>query len=184
MRPANFPQRRLALVSHWLANRQFFSNLETWFLTQDPAVPALKSLLDILEVQDDTFWSWHMTFRSARLPVAQPLIGPSRTSDVAVNVILPWFWIRAVAGKNEELKARAEQIYFKWPASEDNSVLRLARHRLLGGLAPRHLSSAAVQQGLMQIVNDFCEHSNAICSDCQFPALVRGWDQQTRETVN
>jgi len=28
---------------------------------------------------------------------------------------------------------------------------------------------------LMQIVRDFCEHSNAICADCRFPELVRGW---------
>jgi hypothetical protein len=35
------------------------------------------------------------------------------------------------------------------------------------------LSSAAQQQGLMQIVRDFCEHSNAICADCRFPELVQ-----------
>jgi hypothetical protein len=27
----------------------------------------------------------------------------------------------------------------------------------------------------MQVVRDFCEHSNAICTGCRFPELVRGW---------
>ena len=35
------------------------------------------------------------------------------------------------------------------------------------------LKGAAQQQGLMQIVRDFCEHSNAICADCRFPELVQ-----------
>ena len=62
-----------------------------------------------------------------------------------------------------------------WPAAEDNSVLKLARQRLLGTANARILKSAAQQQGLMQIVRDFCEHSNAMCADCRFPELVRGW---------
>jgi len=28
---------------------------------------------------------------------------------------------------------------------------------------------------LLQIVRDYCDHSNAVCADCPFPGLVRGW---------
>jgi hypothetical protein len=66
-----------------------------------------------------------------------------------------------------------EQRYFCWPPAEDNSVLRLARQRLLGGASRRSLAGAAAQQGLIQIVRDFCDHSNAICENCSFPELVR-----------
>jgi hypothetical protein len=31
---------------------------------------------------------------------------------------------------------------------------------------------AAAQQGLMQMVRDFCDHSNAICERCKLPGLV------------
>jgi hypothetical protein len=180
MRPANFPQRRLALVSHWLADPTFFPKLENWFVSQNPDSSPVNSLLQLLQVEQDEFWSWHWAFRSVRLLQPQPLIGAARISDLAINVILPWFWIRAVVGKNEDLQRRAEQIYFKWPASEDNSVLRLARQRLFGGtIAPRQLRTAAAQQGLLQIVRDFCQHSNAVCTECRFPDLVRGWDLQS-----
>lgn len=52
-------------------------------------------------------------------------------------------------------------------------MLRLARDRLLGG-DPGHCSgrTAARQQGLLQIVADFCEHSDAACRQCPFPQLV------------
>jgi hypothetical protein len=180
MRPANSPQRRLALASHWLADPGFFQKLENWFANPVSDATPVNSLLKLLQVEQDEFWSWHWAFRSVRLPQPQPLIGAARISELAINVILPWFWVRAVVGKNEALQQRAERIYFTWPAAEDNSVLRLARQRLFGGtIAPRQLRTAAAQQGLLQIVRDFCEHSNAICAECQFPDLVRGWNLQS-----
>jgi hypothetical protein len=35
------------------------------------------------------------------------------------------------------------------------------------------LPGAAAQQGLIQIVRDFCDHSNAVCENCKLPELVR-----------
>jgi hypothetical protein len=179
LRPANFPQRRIALASHWLADPKFFPKLENWFMNSDADSALGNSLLEILQAEQDEFWSRHWTFRSARLAQPQPLIGAARASDLAVNVILPWFWMRAAAGKNKPLQKRAEKIYFSWPASEDNAVLRLARQRLFGGtVAPKRFRTAAAQQGLLQIVRDFCEHSNAICAECRFPDLVCNWSLQ------
>ena len=57
-------------------------------------------------------------------------------------------------------------------------ILKLARQRLLGSSNARILKTAAAQQGLMQIVRDFCEHSNAICGDCRFPELVESFKLQ------
>jgi len=53
--------------------------------------------------------------------------------------------------------------------------LKLARQHLLGVGKSRVLRTAAQQQGLLQIVRDFCEHSNAVCENCRFPELVRGF---------
>ncbi|MBI3851268.1 MAG: DUF2851 family protein [Verrucomicrobia bacterium] len=177
LRPANHPQRRLALAAHWLTEENFLAKLEKWFTTELPSEPTrlADSLLKILQVERDDFWSWHWTFRSARLKKPQPLLGAARVTDLAVNVILPWFWVRAAEGKNEKLQRVAEHRYLAWPSAEDNAVLRLARQRLLGGAPARALLGAAAQQGLLQIVRDFCDHSNAICENCQFPQLVREW---------
>jgi hypothetical protein len=96
-----------------------------------------------------------------------------------MNVVLPWLWVRAVEGKNGKIQREVERRYFTWPPAEDNSVLKLARQRLLRGLQNRELRSAALQQGLMQVVRDFCGNSNAICENCRFPELVRGWNART-----
>ncbi len=175
LRPANHPQRRLALASHWLASENLVAKIEEWFATELPEKNLVESLHKIFQVERDEFWSWHWTFKSARLAKPQPLLGAARVTDLAVNVVLPWLWIRANEGGNEMILREVERRFFAWPAAEDNSVLKLARQRLLGTSSLRILKGAAQQQGLMQIVRDFCEHSNAICADCRFPDLVRGW---------
>ena len=174
LRPANNPQRRLALAAHWLASESLVSKIEDWCAMEIPDKKLLESLREIFQVERDDFWSWHWTFKSARMIKPQPLLGEARVTDLAVNVILPWLWIRAKEGSNEKLQREIERRFFAWPTAEDNSVLKLARQRLLGTSAARILQGAAQQQGLMQIVRDFCEHSNAVCDDCRFPDLVRG----------
>jgi hypothetical protein len=189
IRPANHPQRRLALAAHWLADEEFFKRLETWFaklarLHTDESSsfkPAeiTASLLAALDPGEDKFWSRHWTLRAKPMPAAQPLLGPTRLTDLAVNVILPWFFVRAREGRNAPWSALAQRLWFAWPAAEDNSVLRLARERLLGRTRRNALKTAADQQGLLQIVRDFCDHSNAICDQCRFPELVSQWSGGT-----
>ena len=175
LRPANHPQRRIALASHWLADKHLISKIENWCAAEIPGKKLLKSLHAILQVKRDEFWSYHWTFKSARLKKPQPLLGDARVTDLAVNVVLPWLWVRAVEGKNERLQREVKRRFFEWPGAADNSILKLARQRLLGTSNARILKTAAAQQGLLQIVRDFCEHSNAVCDDCRFPDLVRGW---------
>ena len=184
LRPANHPQRRLALAAHWLVSDTLVERIVAWGAPGgESASPAqrMAALHAILQVERDDFWSWHWTFKSARLAKPQPLLGAARVTDLAVNVILPWLWVRAREGGNEGFQQEVERRFLSWPAAEDNSVLKLARQRLLGTSSARDLKGAAEQQGLMQIVRDFCEHSNAICADCQFPDLVRGWGKAKKK---
>jgi hypothetical protein len=171
LRPANHPQRRLALAAHWAGRPGLIEQIQGWGVAPQGERALLDSLTRILQVPPDDFWSWHWTFRSARLAKPQPLLGEKRVTDLAVNAILPWLWTRADEGQNAALRRDIERRYETWPAAEDNAVLKLARQRLRGR-AP-FPNTAAAQQGLLQIVADFCRHSDATCDQCSFPELVR-----------
>jgi hypothetical protein len=133
----------------------------------------------ILQVPEDTFWSHHWTPGGQKFEKSQPLLGPQRFSDIVINVVLPLFWARAVLGRSSPLQQRVRELYFEWPRAEDNSVLKMARQRLLKGCKGSVLKTSAMQQGLFQIVRDFCDHSDALCSNCEFPALVKAFSNQT-----
>ena len=179
MRPANRPERRLAAGAHWLVANQIPARLQKWCVTQSRTAEAIHELSSILYQEKDDFWSWHWTLAGKPLAKPQPLIGSSRITDLAVNVAMPWVWARAREGNIERLTDNLEERYLEWPAAEDNAVLKLARQRLLGSNSEKLFVTAAAQQGLVQIVRDFCEHSDALCSHCRFPDLVRQWQGRT-----
>jgi hypothetical protein len=173
LRPANHPHRRLALAAGWSAGTPLSARLEAWCAAPLNARTMGPALLRALQVEMDEFWGWHWTLRSKRFKTPKPLLGATRVADLAMNVVIPWLWTRALEGRNVQVQQSLEGRYFEWPAAADNSVLRLARERLLGGRSARSFSRAADQQGLIQLVHDFCEHSDSICQNCKLPDLVK-----------
>ena len=172
LRPANHPQRRLALAAHWLLRPNFFTALEDWISRRLDDRELQPTLLSVLQGSRDPFWSWHWTIHSRRMSTPQPLLGTSRVNDLVMNAILPWLWIRAVSGQNQCLRQIAEHRYFAWPLGQDNRILRRARQRLFGNV-PRHtFGTGAAEQGLLQVARDFCDNANAICEHCPFPKLL------------
>ena len=170
LRPANRPERRLALAACWLSRPNFVPWLDDWVCQTETRPTPAAALLGHLTASDE-YWSTHWTFRSGRFPKAQPLLGAGRLHDIAVNVILPWLYARASADDNTGLRQRVVERYFAWPKGQDNSRLRFVRQRLL---VVRRISlrGAAVQQVLLQVQADFCNRTNALCDDCVFPDLV------------
>lgn len=176
MRPANHPARRLALAAHWLADPTWLDRLEGWLAEDIPDRRLPATLLERWQVAPHDYWSWHWTLRSGHLARPRPWLGLQRVTDLAMNVVLPWLWSRAGTGGDPALLERAEHRYFAWPVAQDNAVLRLARQRLLAGRSLPKPRRAADQQGMLQIVRDFCDHANALCQSCPFPDLVNAAD--------
>ncbi len=172
MRPHNHPHRRLALVAQWLQRADFFHSLE-WWITTATRGNSMEMLKNALSVIAPPFWSSRFNFSRVSLGVSPHLIGEARMIDLAINSILPWCWARAQAGSNQAMMDRSEALFLAMPRSEENRLLKNARVRLMGRCDPKLLGTAADQQGVLQVLRDFCAHSNALCDDCRLPELVR-----------
>ena len=59
----------------------------------------------------------------------------------------------------------------------DNSLARLATHQLFGTtrVMRRYVQSTRHQQGLLQILQDFCFNDKSVCRQCRFAELARNW---------
>ena len=172
LRPHNHPHRRLALVAQWLQRPDFFQSLE-WWLTTATEKDNIGMLTNAMSVIAPPFWSSRFNFNRVSLGVSPHLLGEARMIDLAINSILPWCWVRAKAGGNHSMMDRAERLFLALPRSEENRALKDARTRLMGRCDPKMLGSAADQQGVLQILQDFCAHSNALCQECRFPELLK-----------
>lgn len=182
VRPNNHPQRRLALASKWLSDGQFVQKIYHWFNSTDDNASE-DSLLRILSSgYDDTeFWAKHYTLSSKEISSPKPMIGRARATDIAINVLLPWFAAQAIAENNNRNLEKVIAIYSRWSSTEDNAVLKMARNRFFTGVNVKIERLAIVQQGLIQILQDFCKRSDLLCSHCKFPALLKKFSEQLRQ---
>ncbi|MGC8742730.1 MAG: DUF2851 family protein [Verrucomicrobiia bacterium] len=169
-RPANHPHRRLALAARWLFENSLHNEFLNWLKTATTATME-ESFLNILTPQEDPFWNWHYSVRSKKTASAQPLIGADRATDIAINVVLPWLLAVSRENFDRETENRVIEFYLKWKPSQDNALLKLARKRLFGALQ-EIAQTAAMQQGIIQIVKNFCENSDSVCTGCKFPSKL------------
>ncbi len=159
-RPANHPQRRIAalaqMVQHW------------------PAIRGLARGCDVRQIRKffgglrDEYWDVHYTLTSQRSPKRMAIIGESRVTEMLANVFFP----AAVLAE-----PRRWSDYKKLPASLTNRRVEIAAIRLLGENPFRKelLKTAAHQQGLLQIYEDFCMQDNSDCTRCSFPKQIARW---------
>jgi hypothetical protein len=159
-RPINHPQRRLAalaqLIRHW------------------PKIRSLRDSCDPIAIHEffaglsDDYWDYHYTVTSNKATRRMALVGASRVTEMLANVFFPL----AIA------QDEARWIGFKsLRAPLTNQRSEVAALRLFGD-GPRarsFLKSAALQQGLLQIYEDFCLRDASDCARCLFPSQLAQW---------
>ena len=164
LRPVNHPQRRLAalvqLAARWAEVRALIDG------GGDDLAKAVTKFLTGLR---DPFWDHHYTLTSARTARPLALVGAARASEMLANVFFPL----AIAANPARWDA-----YAKLPAGTGSRRVATAAIRLFGhdpARAEPWLKTAAHQQGLLQIYEDFCLEDDSDCSRCTFPERVCGF---------
>ena len=159
-RPANHPQRRLAalaeIVRHW------------------PKIRALRDRCDPAAIHEffaklgDEYWDFHYTVTSKPAAKRMALVGTSRVTEMLANVFFP-LAIAADATRWTGFK--------NLRAPLTNQRVEIAALRLFADSprAAEFLKHAALQQGLLQIYEDFCLRDLSDCAHCPFPRQLAQW---------
>jgi len=157
----NHPQRRLAALAQMVRN---------W-----PKIRALRQRCDPASVSDffatlsDDFWNFHYTVSSKASARRMALVGESRVTEMLANVFFPLAYA----------EDSSRWIGFKnLPAKLSNQRVKVAAIRLFGPDCTRvelFLQNAALQQGLLQIYEDFCLNDASDCVKCPFPRQLARW---------
>ncbi|MBI4186991.1 MAG: DUF2851 family protein [Chloroflexi bacterium] len=171
VRPANFPVRRIAAVSHLLLRyreRGIFDGLMA-AVVGTAAGEGPRRLEESLLVVTGGYWASHFDFglqaeTSGRGPGGHlkcgALIGQGRAAEMVVNIVLPF----ALAwGKlaRPELAETALALYRRYPRLAANSVERHMNDQLGTGDV---VNSARRQQGLLHIYYTRCIQGR--CQGC------------------
>jgi hypothetical protein len=159
-RPVNHPQRRLAALA---------AVVKQWSKIRNAAQACdAEKIRKLLTGLRDEYWEHHYTVQSDAAASAMALIGAGRVTEMLMNVFYPWVIIEQ-PGKWQDYRALG--------AEQSNRRVEVAAARLFA-TDPRRLEllkSAAAQQGLLQIYEDFCMQDESDCAACLFPRQVAQW---------
>jgi hypothetical protein len=159
-RPVNHPQRRLAalaaIVRLWPKLRAAADRAES------------DGLHEFFDKLTDDYWDLHYTVTSKMASRPMALVGASRVREMLANVFFPLTVARDEARWTDFQKLRA-------PLA--NQRVEVAALRLFGEGARKtaFLRSVALQQGLLQIYEDFCLRDATDCARCPFPRQLTKW---------
>lgn len=153
-RPANHPVRRLGALA---IIAQQWKKISTALQSGD-FLQVTATLATIAH----PFWSHHTSFTSPTSDAPIALLGTDRIREIFINLGLPLAWIQGSLPDWHHL-----------PAGPSNSSLRIVVARIFQGKTPAHLPRKAfVQQGLLQIYQDFCLREPDDCRTCRFTNLI------------
>ncbi|NIQ03074.1 MAG: DUF2851 family protein [Nitrospinaceae bacterium] len=184
MRPANFPYRRVAGLSHLLArhweNGLFADFLECLKSTVPISLekgytgPTRKKVVDFFRVESEDYWAWHYTPGGKKLQRKQQVVGPDRSREITINIVLPIGLIYARASKSAPLEQALGLLFQSKIRPADNKWIRFMKHYILGDKEKllKELDSDQKTQGMMQVYQDYCTRNQNNCLRCQFPSVV------------
>jgi hypothetical protein len=193
IRPANFPQRRIAAAGYLLASVTQHSLMEVCFapmrsLKAHASRPQLRRCLKGLArhlgvTGDDDFWSRRYAINGPEQRHPVNLLGPGRAATMVVDVVLPAAAVVAQLGREPIALDTVRALYLSHPRLPANEITRQMLRQFFGAdhadTAP--VSSACRQQGLMQLYRDFCVNELETCQECALPRLVARLEQLQRD---
>ncbi|MDH4247972.1 MAG: DUF2851 family protein [Deltaproteobacteria bacterium] len=180
-RPSNSPERRLVGMFHhlqvlgaqgfmkgWLT---FLYRLDRLRDTNEFRSSAVTALDRLFEIPAEEPWLRRFTYASLPAEKGARLIGRERVLMLLVNAILPFFLAWARMQGDRELEKLLYRLYVVLPPEAPNQRTRFMHRRLLA-LCPLQ-DSLRLQQGLLQIHQDFCLSYQEGCHQCRLPDLLK-----------
>lgn len=186
IRPQNYPTRRLAGFSYFLAQNSekgLFSMaleiVQKWKKEKGKISDDKRFARRYSEIEDIIFqtgWGYfgHRTnFGPIKFQKKVALIGEDRAITIWVNAYLPLLVLWCRKNQDEKLEEELHRFWSHIPLLVENQVSKMMKHRFLGSKAESFiLEREQSQQGFIQIFQDFCDMKPTACIGCPFPRLV------------
>ncbi len=169
VRPQNHPLRRLAAAASLFCRDpspvQMLNNLR-----MEAPENYVRKAASILENTSFPFWSHRLGLGGKAGKTELALLGRGRIAAILSNVIIP-FAFACGYGDDKLLELL--------PREHSNSRIRLAAYNLLGpDHNPAIYAAGLYQQGLMQILQDYCLQREKNCAHCRFLDSLRSMEKK------
>ena len=169
IRPQNHPCRRIAAFEQLISNfslESFFDNMKTEFLN---CISEQKFWVSFTKrmISRDVLWDNYSSFNK-KLKFPSAVLGESRSKDIMVNVLIPFFYAYFIINKDYKSACNIIEIFTKLPSCQSNIIIRMSMERWFAKSKNKrnYFNSAAEQQGIHYIYDKYCRKLNMNCSKC------------------
>jgi Protein of unknown function (DUF2851) len=184
LRPANFPQRRIAAAGYLLSNLTQHSLMDLFLAplrelpTNAPRAMVRRCQRELAHrlrvIGEADFWRHRYAIDGP--PHGQPvdLLGLGRAATMVIDVVLPTAAALSQLGHEPISLATLRTLYLSHPRLPTNEVTRDMMRQFFGADRVRAavVNSACRQQALQQLYTDFCLNELETCQECAFPRLA------------
>jgi len=176
VRPINYPERRIAgaalLIARTASDGLAESLMKAWRSEEKPL--AQRRALEALFPKALGFWSKHCTWGGKDMATPAAPLGPGRVRSIVGNVFVPAALAVARHERDRSFEESILRFFRALPPEPDNHIIQRMLPRVAGGKDGLKLSFQ-IQQGLLQMHQDWCE-PNPSCQNCSlFERLDRSW---------
>ncbi len=162
--PNNSPVRRIVAVTYLLERyreRKLLAGILE-LVSEAPLADGHRVLEAGLTISGDSYWQEHCDFADRSRTRRALLLGRSKASEIAVNVVLPFVFAWGKATAKPELMTKTRELYDAYPKLAENEITWHMKRQLCfteptGFRAPH-------QQGLSHIFRNYCRQGR--CSRC------------------
>ena len=163
VRPANFPVRRIAAISHLILRYRQKGMLSGMVsMVEEAHLNKGHHQLEAgLVVTSNSYWGTHLDLGSSIRIDNSPLLGKGKAADIVVNVLLPFTFTWGGLSSHPELEQKSLDLYRSYPRLAVNAIEQhmVRQLRLNSSL----VNSARRQQGLIHIYNTLCTEGKCNC---------------------
>lgn len=166
IRPANYPERRLAGAALLIARtaRDGFSETLENIWGEDITPLDRRKRFEGLFPAAMGFWAEHCTWMGKRMTHPSAPLGSGRVRSIIGNVFIPAALSLARIRGDRSREERVFEFYKALPAEPGNRTIKAMLPRIFGDQEAVRLDFRR-QQGLLQLYEDWCE-SNPSCHHC------------------
>ena len=169
-RPQNFPTIRVAGGVRYLEmilNENLIPNIITK-IDQINKIPILiNSLRGLMVVKSRGFWKNHYVFDQPAKQEIKYFVGVSRSDEIIINVIIPFFMVYFDVFGNKVLSKKVLEIYNNYDQKFSN---RLIEDIAKGINTPDLLKKSVYAQGMLELYRSYCSKNK--CDECEIGKVV------------